>query len=113
MNTKRRQHLQASLSTYLQKEWLTHYSDTGLSAKDLLKVYTDYFEPEDKKVNGESPKAGGPGGRGTRGRNRGGRTAASRGGRGALTLGQRQKQVPELNAGAWFFLFFILRIFRH
>ena len=66
---------QASLSTYLQKEWLTQYSDTGLSAKDLLKVYTDYFEPEDKKVNGESPKAGGPGGRGSRGRgNRGGRT---------------------------------------
>ena len=101
MNTKRRQHLQASLSTYLQKEWLTQYKDTGLSAKDLLKVYTDYFEPDnDKKLNGEAPKDVGSAGRGNRGRNRGGRTAPRGGARGVLTLGQ--KQVPELNAGRCF-----------
>ena len=67
VNTKRRQHLQASLSTYLHKEWLSNYQDTGLSAKALLKVYTDYFEPDDQKVNGEVPK-GAVGGRGGRGR---------------------------------------------
>lgn len=50
VNSKRRQHLQASLSTYLQKEWLNQYPDTGLSAKDLLKVYQDNFEPENKRV---------------------------------------------------------------
>ena len=53
MNSKRRQHLQASLSTYLQKEWLSHYPDTGLSAKALLKAYQDNFE-QDKPQNGTS-----------------------------------------------------------
>ena len=93
VNTKRRQHLQASLSTYLHKEWLSNYQDTGLSAKALLKVYTDYFEPDDQKVNGEVPK-GAVGGRGGRGRGRGGR-GASRGARGVMPIGRNQ--VPEGN----------------
>ena len=93
VNTKRRQHLQASLSTYLHKEWLSNYQDTGLSAKALLKVYTDFFEPDDQKVNGEVPK-GAVGGRGGRGRGRGGR-GASRGARGVMPIGRNQ--VPEGN----------------
>ena len=85
--------MQASLSTYLHKEWLSNYQDTGLSAKALLKVYTDYFEPDDQKVNGEVPK-GAVGGRGGRGRGRGGR-GASRGARGVMPIGRNQ--VPEGN----------------
>ena len=86
--------MQASLSTYLQKEWLSQFQDTGLSAKALLKVYQDYFEPDDKKVNGggESPKSstGAIGGRGGRGRGRGGKV-------------QVQRQVPDVNAGKCLF----------
>ena len=101
VNTKRRQHLQASLSTYLHKEWLSNYQDTGLSAKALLKVYTDFFEPDDQKVNGEVPK-GAVGGRGGRGRGRGGR-GASRGARGVMPIGRNQ--VPEGNNAVYFILY--------
>ena len=95
--------MQASLSTYLQKEWLSQFQDTGLSAKALLKVYQDYFEPDDKKVNGEPPKGSGAGGGRGRGRSRGGK-----GSRGALPFdGQVQRQVPDVNAGNHFTLFYI------
>ena len=70
------------MSTYLQKEWLSHYPDTGLSAKALLKAYQDNFE-QDKPING-TPSRGGfrggprkPRGRGG-GRGRGGQVAVSR-----------------------------------
>ena len=87
VNTKKRQHLQASLSTYLQKEWLSLYPDTGLSPKDLLKVYQDQFEPDSKDQNGISSR-GGPG----RGRGRG-----SRGGRGRGVFRGRTTSVPNPN----------------
>jgi hypothetical protein len=77
VNTKRRQHLQASLSTYLHKEWLTHYTETRLSPKELLKVYTDHFEDKEICSPGVKRKGSGQGGgfRGFRGRRRGsGRT---------------------------------------
>ena len=82
VNSKRRQHLQASLSTYLQKEWLSHYPDTGLSAKALLKAYQDNFEPDKPASNTNgSPRGGFRGGprrgRGGRGGGRGGRSVAS------------------------------------
>ena len=97
--------MQASLSTYLHKEWLSNYQDTGLSAKALLKVYTDYFEPDDQKVNGEVPK-GAVGGRGGRGRGRGGR-GASRGARGVMPIGRNQ--VPEGNYFCLFHNYYLLR----
>ena len=47
---KKQEHLQANLSTYIQKEWLSLYPDTGLSPKNLLKVYLDQFDPDSELV---------------------------------------------------------------
>ena len=61
--------MQASLSTYLHKEWQSQYPASTHSAKELLRVYQEYFEPEttSKRANGISPRGGGRG----RGRGRG------------------------------------------
>ena len=100
VNTKRRQHLQASLSTYLQKEWQSQNPASTHSAKELLRVYQEYFEPEttSKRANGISPRGGGRG----RGRGRGsgwGRGGGRGGGRPLAAASKLAAQVPDPNAG--------------
>ena len=69
VNNKRRQHLQASLSTYLQIEWHKLNRDSKLTGKVLLQAYAQHFEAEaEGRENAATTFKGG----GTRGCRRGG-----------------------------------------
>lgn len=70
VNHKRRQHLQASLSTYLQIEWHKQFPDSRLTGKTLLQAYVEHFETDE---NGHcSNTVSSSRGRGARGGRRGG-----------------------------------------
>ena len=76
VNHKRRQHLQASLSTYLQIEWHKNFPDSKLTGKTLLQAYVEHFETDENShdssavinVRGRGSRGGRRGMRGRRGR---------------------------------------------
>ena len=74
VNNKRRQHLQASLSTYLQIEWHKQFPDSKLTGRTLLQAYVGHFQSDDNShdsnavlnVRGTVTRGGKRGGRGGR-----------------------------------------------
>ena len=66
------------MSTYLHREWQTQNPTNSTSAKDLYKIYQDYYEPETKKPNGNNLRGGGK---------------PNRGGRGGRAIGRRNANV--------------------
>ena len=61
-NKKRRQHLQASLSNYIQREWMSRQQNPSFSAKYLLQVYNKHFNQESAKpssIRGRGGRRGG------------------------------------------------------
>ena len=62
VNSKRRQHLPASLSSYLLKEWQSMHPATTLDAKQLVQTYNANFEQADReRKRGRKKKNGGGG----------------------------------------------------
>ena len=70
VNHKRRQHLQASLSTYLQIEWHKQNPDSKITGKYLLQAYVEHFETDENDHSSNTPTTFR--GRGSRGGRRGG-----------------------------------------
>ena len=69
------------MSTYLHREWQSQNPTNSTSAKDLYKIYQDYYEPEAKKPNGNNLRGGGK---------------PNRGGRGGRAIGRRNANVQPM-----------------